>query len=185
MGTPARNLLATSAAVLSVAVAAQVSVPIPGSPVPQSLQTLAVVLVGVALGAGGGALSLGAYVLMGALGLPVFADGARGLAHLTGPTSGYLVGFVLAAGLVGWWVRQSWGRGYFSILAGGVVAHAIILGVGWARLVPLMGVAPALEVGVAPFLLGGLVKSAVGAALAQAWIGRWPAFSENARGSDA
>lgn len=185
MGTHTRNFLATLGAAVGVAVAAQVSVPIPGSPVPQSLQTLAVVLVGVAAGPGRGALGVVVYVLMGALGLPVFADGAGGMAHVVGPTAGYLVGFILAAALVGWWVRQPWGIGFLPILAGMVVAHGVILAMGWLRLVPMMGAAAAFSVGVGPFLLGGVVKSAVGAALARVWLDRSVTLAVPGGGADA
>lgn len=185
MRTHVRNFLATSGAAVGVAVAAQVSVPIPGSPVPQSLQTLAVVLVGMAAGPGRGALGVVVYVLIGALGLPVFADGAGGMAHVVGPTAGYLVGFILAAALAGWWVRQPWGMGFLSILAGVVVAHGLILAMGWMRLVPMMGAATAFSVGVGPFLIGGVVKSAVGAALARAWLGQAAAPDGHGSGADA
>lgn len=107
-------------AVLAVALAAQVSVPVPGSPVPQSLQTLAVVLVGAWLGPRTGAIALTTYMVLGAAGLPVFADGAGGIEHLAGPTLGYLVGFVVAAALMGWWVRQRWGWGVVGAFAGGL-----------------------------------------------------------------
>ena len=88
-----------AAAVVAVALAAQVSVAIPGSPVPQSLQTLAVVLVGAWLGPVRGGAALILYVAIGAVGAPVFADGAAGAAHLSGPTSGYLAGFVVEENL--------------------------------------------------------------------------------------
>jgi len=156
------------AAAVAVALGAQVSVPVPGSPVPQSLQTLAVVLVGAWLGSRGGAIALSVYIVAGALGAPLFADGAGGAEHLTGPTVGYLVGFVVAAPLVGWWFRHPWGRGVVGAFAGAVVAHAWILGLGWARLGAMVGPIVAWETGVAPFLVGGLAKSAVAAL---AWLG--------------
>lgn len=161
--SPSRTILAIAAGVVAVSVAAQVSVPVPGSPVPQSLQTLAVVLVGAWLGPRDGVLALGLYIIVGAAGAPVFADGAGGPTHLTGATAGYLAGFVVGAGLMGWWVRQPWGGGLAGTFAGGVVVHAVILGLGWVRLGTLIGPAVAWESGVAPFLWGGVAKSAVAA----------------------
>ena len=113
-----RSVGSVLAGVAAVALAARVSVPVPGSPVPQSLQTLAVVLVGAWLGSARGAAALVAYLLAGALGLPVFADGGAGPAYATGPTAGYLAGCVAGAALVGWWVRQSWGTTFARVLAG-------------------------------------------------------------------
>lgn len=155
-------------AVLAVALAAQVSVPVPGSPVPQSLQTLAVVLAGACLGPRMGALALTAYMVLGGAGVPVFADGAGGIEHLAGPTLGYLAGFVVAAALMGWWVRQRWGWGVVGAFAGAVVAHAVILKLGWARLAALVGPVEAWESGVGPFVVGGLAKAIVAAAI---WAG--------------
>ena len=152
-------------AVLLVALAAQVSVQVPGTPVPQSLQTLAVVVVGAWLGPRDGALALALYIVVGAAGLPVFADGASGAVHLAGPTLGYLVGFVAGAALMGWWVRRPWGRGFAAAFGGAVVAHLVILFLGWIRLGALVGPVEAYASGVAPFLVGGVMKAAGAAAL--------------------
>ena len=166
-----RSVGAVLAGVAAVALAARLSVPVPGSPVPQSLQTLAVVLVGAWLGPARGAAALAAYLLVGTLGLPVFADGAAGPAHATGPTAGYFAGFVVATALVGWWVRQGWGTTFASVLAGMVTAHVVILALGWLRLASTLGAPTAFATGVAPFLWGGLVKSGVGALV---WVALGP-----------
>jgi biotin transport system substrate-specific component len=158
------RVLTVSAAIVAVSLAARVSVPIPGSSVPQSLQTLAVCVAGMWLGPSRGALALTLYVVIGAVGAPVFADGVGGLQHLVGPTGGYLVGFVVGAAAMGWWTRQDWGRGFVSVGAGSVVAHVVILGLGWARLAALLGGVAAFTSGVLPFLVGGVVKS-LGAAV--------------------
>lgn len=155
-------------AVVLVAASARASVSIPGSAVPQSLQTLAVVVVGAWLGPRDGALALALYMVAGAVGLPVFADGAGGFAHLVGPTLGYLLGFVLGAALVGWWVRRPWGGGVVGAFFAATAAHVLILGLGWARLGALVGPMTAWETGVEPFLLGGVAKSVVAALL---WVG--------------
>lgn len=153
--------------VLAVALAAWVSVPVPGTPVPQSLQTLAVVVIGLWLGPHRGALAMVLYIVAGAAGLPVFADGAAGLEHAVGPTLGYLVGFVGAAYLVGWRVRQVGGRTVWSVFVAALLAHALILGVGWLRLGALAGVVEAFDDGVRPFLLGGVLKSVLAAVV---WV---------------
>lgn len=145
--------------ILVVAVAARVSVPVPGSPVPQSLQTLAVVLVGAWLGPARGGATLVVYLVVGAVGLPVFADGASGVDSLVGPTAGYLVGFVAAAAFMGWAVGRPWGSGVAGVVGAAVLAHMVILGLGWLRLATTLGVALAFTGGVAPFLVGGLAKS--------------------------
>lgn len=164
--SPSREALVFALALTALAVSARVSVPVPGSAVPQSLQTLAVVLVGASLGSVRGSLALVLYLLVGAAGGPVFADGAAGAAHLVGPTGGYLIGFVLAAGLVGWGTERDGVLPRASVRAFLFMAlgHAIILALGWLRLSVQLGVWEALEAGVLPFLWGGVAKSAVGAA---------------------
>ena len=91
---------------LAVALAAQVVVPVPLSPVPMTLQPLAVLAVGGLLGPAGGVSALVLYLVLGSLGLPVFAGAAAGAHHLIGPTGGYLLAFPIAAGLTGALVGQ-------------------------------------------------------------------------------
>lgn len=93
--------LALAAGVAGVAVAARAALPLPFSPVPVSLQGLAVLLTGGLFGAGLGAGAMVVYLALGALGVPVFAGGGSGLAHLFGPTGGYLLAFPLAAFVTG------------------------------------------------------------------------------------
>lgn len=158
-------LVSVAVAVVSVAVAARVDVAIPGTPVPQSLQTLAVVLVGGALGLRLGTLALVAYLSAGAVGLPVFAGGAAGMDALVGPTAGYLGGFVGAAALVGWAGDRGRLARFGPALAAAVAAHLVILLPGWAWLARDIGAGAAWRGGVTPFLWGGAVKAAVAAAL--------------------
>src|SRR5919109_4259454 len=100
-----------------VALAAQVSIDLPFTPVPITGQTFAVLLVGAGLGALLGLASLGLYLFVGALGAPVYADGTHGWDVITGPTGGYLVGFVLAAGLIGYLAQRRWDRRFSSAVA--------------------------------------------------------------------
>jgi biotin transport system substrate-specific component len=108
------------------------------------------------------------YLFLGGVGLPVFADGASGWAHLVGPTSGYLAAFVLGAGAVGRAAELGHLRGPGSAVAVMCAGHVIILFLGWSRLAWTMGPHPAYDVGVAPFLVGGITKS--GAAAAIVWL---------------
>lgn len=156
--------------VACVAVAARISVPVPGTPVPQSLQTLAVALGGMWLGPIWGPVAMLAYAGAGAANLPVFADGASGVAVLTGPTAGYLGGFVLGAAVTGWTGRRPWisaASGFVWAAGAALVAHAVILGCGWGRLAALVGPEAAFASGVSPFLVGGAAKSIVAAAI---WV---------------
>lgn len=170
-----------------MALAARISVPVPGSPVPQSLQTLAVVMLGGALGGRWAGLSLLVYLALGAAGLPVFADGAGGISHFSGPTAGYLAGFVLGAWIAGSGVWQGgppgW-RGVPLLAAGFGVAHAAILAAGWARLSLLLGAREAWTQGVAPFLWGGVVKGVAGALLLVAAQEGWARVRGTARASN-
>jgi len=157
------NLVLAAAA---VSFAARVTIPVPGASAPQTLQTLAVVLSGMWLGPVWGPMAMLFYIGAGAAGLPLFADGASGVEVLQGPTAGYLVGFVLGAGIAGWSSRRAWISPLASLvwMAGmALVAHAAILTLGWVRLVPIAGAAVAFSTGVSPFLLGGIVKSVLAA----------------------
>ncbi len=152
-------------AVAAVAVAARIDVAVPGSPVPQSLQTLAVVVVGGALGLRLGTLALVAYLVAGGVGLPVFAGGASGVDSLVGPTAGYLAGFVAAAALMGWAGDGGRLARFGPALAWAALGHLLILLPGWAWLAREIGAGAAWSGGVTPFLWGGAVKAGVGAAL--------------------
>jgi len=149
-----------------VALAAQVAVPLPGTPVPMTLQPLAVLLVGGLLGARLGATSMVLYLALGIAGLPVFTPTVPllGVARLLGPTGGYLLAYPLAAFAVGAIVRdgRDWRRAALGVLAGLVLIHVG----GLAQLVILTGnVEGAARLGTLPFLLGDLGKVAVAVAV--------------------
>lgn len=165
-----RDILLIVGGSLLVALMAQVKIPLPFTPVPLTGQTFAVLLVGAALGSRRGAASLLLYLAQGMLGLPVFAGGAGGLAYLSGPTGGYLIGFVCAAFLVGWLAEGGKDRRFhialLVFLAGEVVIY--LCGVSW--LAVHIGFEKALAAGLFPFLPGDAVKLLAAAlALPAAW----------------
>jgi biotin transport system substrate-specific component len=150
---------------LVVALAAQVVVPVPLSPVPMTLQPLAVLAVGGLLGGAGGASALVLYIILGALGLPVFAGGGAGALHLIGPTGGYLLAFPVAAGVTGALVGQP-PRSVLRVLLACALGMVIIHLGGVAQL-SLLGGNPALafRIGFLPFLTGDLLKVGLAAAI--------------------
>ena len=163
-------LVALLAFVGLIALGARVDVAVPGSPVPQSLQTLAVLAAGLALGSRWGLAAGLIYLAAGASGVPVFAGGASGLSAFSGPTAGYLIGFPLAALMVGAGSRTlSPGPIWRTMLGGfalGLAGHLLILALGWAGLSLRIGATEALSAGVMPFLWGMAVKSAALALIA-------------------
>lgn len=142
---------------LLMAVCARIAIPM--IPVPMTLQTWAVLLAGAAMGSVRGMAAVALYLVAGLVGLPVLADGASGPATFTGPTAGYLVAFLPAAGLAGW--LSSGGRLARSVPAVGwmIGLHLLILALGAGWLALSIGAGQALEHGVLPFLPGAVLKS--------------------------
>jgi len=170
-----RRVLAVATAAALTAVAAKVAVPLPGIPVPFTLQPVAVLLAGALLGATGGLRSQSVYLAAGMAGIPVFAAGG-GWAYLLGPTGGYLLAFPVAAWLVGTVSDRS--RGAAGIALGAVIGLAVIHLGGLAWLAAISGREAAVAVGFAPFLVGDLLKillvTVVGAGFGgrvRRWIG--------------
>jgi biotin transport system substrate-specific component len=150
---------------LLVALSAQVVIPVPFSPVPMTLQPLAVLAVGGLLGAAGGISALLLYIVLGALGLPVFAGGGSGILRLVGPTGGYLLAFPIAAGVTGALAGRE-PRSPLRVLLACALGMVIIHTGGVAQLAFLGGdPALALRVGFVPFLTGDLLKVGLAAAL--------------------
>ena len=148
-----------------LAVSAQIAVP--GLLVPTTMQSLAVLGVGAVLGPRLGAATVLLYLAEGAAGLPVFANWTGTLIHLTGPTGGYLVGFVPAAWLVGTLARHGLAKGVLRPFLNFLLGHAVILGLGAAYLATIVGPERAVAAGLVPFLWGSVVKSMLGAAIGQ------------------
>lgn len=152
-----------------VALLAQVEIPL--QPVPITGQTFAVLLVGAALGSRRGAAAMIAYIAQGALGLPFFAGGTSGLSILTGATAGYLVGFIVAAYVVGWLAERGLERSVRTSLIPFLVGTVIIYvcGVAWLSVV-VGSLGKAIQLGVLPFLVGDVIKLVAAAlALPAAW----------------
>jgi len=171
--TLARDLLLILAGSLFVALTAQIALPLPFTPVPITGQTLGVLLVGAALGSRLGFLALLAYLLEGAMGLPVFAGGTGGIAKILGPTGGFLLAFPLAAGLVGLLVeRFGLDRGFFGPLLAMLLGNALLYLVGLPWLAAWLmgagkfsGMEGLLAMGLLPFIPGDLVKAVLAALL--------------------
>ncbi len=146
-------VLAGSAA---VALAAQIAVPFPGSPVPVTAQTFALLLVGIALGARRGAMALGLYLLEGLAGLPVFAGGVGGPGAFVGPTAGYLLAFPPAAFVAG--ALASPRASAARIVAASLLSHGVIFVAGLAWLARFVGAEHVVATGLVPFLPGEALK---------------------------
>lgn len=173
-----RDVLLVVAASLVIAIAAQVSVPVPFSPVPMTLQPMAILLVGAVLGSSRGAAAAALYLLEGATGLPVFASGKGGFIWLiAGPTAGYLLSYPLVAWTTGWFSERGWARNPLTTIPMMAIGITLIHLSGWAWLSVAIGMGPAgaFAAGTVPFLAGDVLKIVIAAALlpsVQAIVGR-------------
>lgn len=162
-----RRVAAVGVGAVLVAAGAQLAVPVPLSPVPMTLQPLAVLVVGGLLGPAAGSAALVLYLAAGAAGLPVFAPGGLpGAARLAGPTGGYLLAFPVAAAVAGALAKGATGSGVLRVLLACAVAMTVIHLGGVAQLA-LLGGDPSLafRVGLIPFLTGDLLKIGLAAAV--------------------
>ena len=171
-GARTRDVALVVGAALLTALLAQLSIPVPGSPVPITGQTLAVVLTAAALGPVRGVSGQALYILLGAVGLPFYADGARGWEVVSGATGGYLLGFLPAALLIGLAARHAQDRRPSRAIplfaAGQLVIFAI--GVPWLAVSAGLTAQQALDAGFFPFIVGGVVKAvAAGLLLPASW----------------
>ena len=175
MRTAVMTRVALMAAV--VAVAAQISVPLPFSPVPFTMGVMAVILSGFVLGPRYGALALVVYLLIGAVGVPVFANFTGGLGRLVGPTGGYLISYPIAAAIAGLAAgvftsrgRGSRGRAVASGTAFGLLGLLVIyaLGAAWLSVQAGLSAGEAIAAGVLPFVPFDIIKVVLAALLAAA-----------------
>jgi len=168
----ARNAVLVAGGVLLMALLAQVAIPVPGSPVPITGQTLGVVLTAAALGPVRGVLTQVFYILAGMVGLPFFSEATHGVEVVFGATGGYLIGFIPAAYLIGLAAKHGMDRNPLKAVPLFIAGQAIIFAVGvpWLAAVAHLNAQQALDAGFYPFILGGIVKAAVAAAvLGGAW----------------
>jgi biotin transport system substrate-specific component len=164
---PKQALLAVLGS-LFIAICAQINIPLPLVPI--TLQTFAVLAIGAAFGMRLGAATLALYVVEGTLGLPVFAEFRAGPAVLMGPTGGYLIGFVIAAGLVGWFAERGYDRRVLTMFGVMILGAAVLYVPGLLWLANFTGYDNVLELGFYPFLWGDLLKAALAAvAFPAAW----------------
>jgi biotin transport system substrate-specific component len=170
-GAWARDAALVLAGAALMTLMTQIAIPVPPSPVPITGQTLAVVLCGAGLGAARGSLAMLLWAAVG-LFLPVYSGGGSGLEHLTGATGGYIVGFVVAAYVVGRLAERGADRHALVAFAAFVAGQAIVFGFGvpWLKVSADMSWSLAVHDGFVLFIVGGLIKAAVAAAvLPSAW----------------
>ncbi|MEU4626130.1 biotin transporter BioY [Actinoplanes sp. NPDC023801] len=159
-----RDVLLPLGAAAAVGLAAQIAIPVPGSPVPITGQTFAVLLAGAALGATRGATGMLIYMVAGILGVPWFAGGTSGWPSAT---AGYLVGFVLAAALIGQLAALGADRRPTYTIGLMAAGNALIylVGVPWLAFATGMDLTAAASQGLVPYLIGDVVKTLLAAAL--------------------
>ena len=158
-----RELSLAAIANLLLVACAYIRIDLPFSPVPITGQTFGVLLIAMALGRIRATGVVGAYLIEGAMGLPVFAGGAAGAQVFLGPTGGYLLAFLPAAWLVGYLADRGWDRAYRLSLPAMALGTAVIFGGGLSWLAAYVPSEGLLEAGLFPFIPGALVKIAVAA----------------------
>jgi biotin transport system substrate-specific component len=154
----------------SLLLAASSHIQVPMVPVPITMQTFAVTMIGALYGWRLGSITIIAWLAEGALGMPVLAGGAAGLHKFVGPTGGYLLAFPIVGALMGWLAERGW-TGHRVILSfiGMLMGNLLCLVLGAAWLATIVGTEKAIVAGVLPFLVGAVLKSALGAATLKAF----------------
>jgi biotin transport system substrate-specific component len=171
-GARVRDAVLIVGAALLTAALAQVAVPVPGSPVPVTGQTLAVVLSAAALGPHRGVAGQALYIVLGAVGLPFYSDASSGIEVIAGATGGYLIAFLPAAYLIGLAARHGLDRAAWKALPLFIAGQAVVfaIGVPWLAFAAHLNIDEALHAGFYPFILGGLLKAIVaGLLMPVAW----------------
>ncbi len=157
--------VAVLAVVGSLLLTVSAKVQVPFWPVPMTMQTFAVLVIGMTYGPRLGVATVALYLAEGAMGLPVFAGAAAGPAYMAGATGGYLAGFIVSAFVVGHLARRGWDRTLLSGLAAFVIGDALLFACGMVWLSALAGVETAITAGLLPFLPGEVLKIALAATL--------------------
>ena len=149
----------------SILLALSAHVKVPFYPVPMTMQTMLVLLIGMAYGSRLGFATIMTYLAQGAIGLPVFASGA-GIAYMAGPTGGYLFGFAIAAFVVGLLAESGWGKNFATMAAAMVIGNVVIYAFGVSHLSSIVGdFSKAIQFGLAPFIYGDLLKIVIATGL--------------------
>lgn len=184
-----RSMVLTSLFAALTAVGAYIAIPI--GPVPVTLQTLFITLAGLLGGRKIGLSAAGIYLLAGAAGLPIFSGGTGGFAHLAGPTGGFLIGIVVCAGVAGIFgdLARSAARRrallpvllFIGALAAG--ASIYLTGVPWLKIYLELSWKQAFAVGLLPFIVGDLLKTAAAAGLARIFIPQVQRLLEQEQGA--
>jgi len=166
-----RAVLLAIAGSLLLTLSAKIQVPF--WPVPMTMQTYVVMVIGAAFGWRLGGATVLLYLAEGAMGLPVFANTPErglGLAYMVGPTGGYLIGFLVAAVAIGWLAERGWDRSLWRMVVAMALGHAVVFAFGVPYLAALVGWESAIALGLTPFIAGSLLKTALaGATLPVAW----------------
>ena len=146
-----------------LALMAQISVPVPGSPVPVTGQTLGALLIGSAYGASLGFTTFATYLIVGFVGAPVFAAGTHGFARITGATGGYLVGMLLASLITGYLAGRKWDQNIKTVVPTMILGDIVIfaLGIFWLHHSIHATWAVTFKLGFTPFILGEVIKIAI------------------------
>ncbi len=154
---------------IAISIAAQITIPLPQIPI--TGQSLAVLLVGCFLKSRLAVISVLLYLLLGILGIPVFADATAGFSTLQGNSGGFLYGFIAGAFAVGKFAEVGWGKSFPLSLLAMTIGTAIILSIGVAHLSYHIGFDKAIEYGLKPFIAGAIVKVVLGAVIMY-WFSR-------------
>jgi biotin transport system substrate-specific component len=173
MSSRIRHIALVAVGAIFIAVTANIAVAIPGTPVPVTGQTLAVLVVGGALGLRRGTLSIGFYLLLG-LFLPIYAHQQHGLGTIVsinsgglalGAVGGYLISFLFAGALVGWLAENGWDRHIGGAIGAMILGEVVIYAIAVPWLALAMRVSPerAIELGLTPFIIGDAIKLAIAA----------------------
>ena len=152
------NLILIMTGSVLITLSAKISIPLPFSPIPITMQTFAVLFVGALLGSKRGSLTVLAYISQGIMGLPVFAKAGSGFAYLLGPTGGYLIGFVFAAFITGFLAEKGWDRSFGKTIVAMTIGTLLIFicGVSWLSI--FLGLEKAIIAGFVPFIIGAIFK---------------------------
>ncbi len=159
VNTKIKNILLAFLGSIVIAISAQITIPLPFTLVPITGQTFAVLSIGMVLGARYGALSLIMYLGEGIIGIPVFAGFKSGIATILGPTGGYLIGFVLAAYIVGLLSEKGWDRSFIKTCVAMLIGNIVIYIPGLIQLGIILGWdKPIFALGFTPFIIGDIIK---------------------------